>query len=201
MTAGYVGKTLHYSIEENAYIPGDSIRQSDPIGIRVVDRPLKLAPGASLLKLLISSRGRSKPTDRLRRIPTPGSHQIPTLGTRMSVHNPESDRILSAGWILPDSLSDSLTWVITGQDRLQVVKVSFFAVTDRKCHSSSEEIKIEYPTHFFRFTEATEKLSFCTFPARDRDASRYVDRWMEIFLLSNKKNQSSTSFRSVGLHF
>jgi hypothetical protein len=64
------------------------------------DWPLKLAPGTNLLKLLISSRGRSKPTDRFRR--------IPTLGIRMLVHNPESHRILSAGWIR----SDSLTWAI-----------------------------------------------------------------------------------------
>jgi hypothetical protein len=64
---------------------------TEPIGS--FDRPLKLAPGTNLLKLLISSRGRSKPTDSFRRIPTLGSHRIPTLGIRMSVHNPESDRI------------------------------------------------------------------------------------------------------------
>jgi hypothetical protein len=28
----------------------------------------------------------------------------------MLAHNPESDRVLSAGWIRSDSLSDSLTW-------------------------------------------------------------------------------------------
>jgi hypothetical protein len=81
----------------------------EPIGS--FERPLKLAPGTNLLKLLISSRGRSKPTDMFRRIPTLGSHRIPTVGIRMSVHNPESDRILSAGWIRLDSLSDSMTWV------------------------------------------------------------------------------------------
>ncbi len=83
----------------------------DPVGIPVVDRhsdhqcrnstepiggfdrPLKLAPGTIFLQLIISSRGRSKATDRFRRIPILGSHRIPTLGIRMSVHSPESDRI------------------------------------------------------------------------------------------------------------
>ncbi len=83
--------------------PGDSIR-SEPIG--GFDRPLKLAPGTNRLKLLISRRGRSKPIDGFRRIPTLGSYRIPTLGIQMAVHKPESDRILSAGWIR----SDSLTW-------------------------------------------------------------------------------------------
>jgi hypothetical protein len=59
--------------------------------------------GTILLKLIISSIGRSKSTNRFRR--------ITTLGIRMSVHNPESDRILSASWIRSDSLSDSSTWV------------------------------------------------------------------------------------------
>jgi hypothetical protein len=91
---------------------GDSIRQSDPWCLNSTepiggfDWPLKLALGTNLLKLLISSRGRSNPTDRFRQIPILGSHQIPRLGIRMSVHNPESDRILSTGWIR----SDSLTW-------------------------------------------------------------------------------------------
>jgi hypothetical protein len=40
------------------------------------DRPLKLAPGTNLLKLLISSRGRSIPIDRFRRIPKLGSYRI-----------------------------------------------------------------------------------------------------------------------------
>ncbi len=84
---------------------------TEPIG--GFDRPLKLAPGTNLLNPLISSRGRSKPTDRFPRIPTLGSHRIPTLGIRMSVYNPESDRTLSAGWIRSDSLSDSLTWVVS----------------------------------------------------------------------------------------
>jgi hypothetical protein len=64
----------------------------EPIG--GFDRHLKLVPGTNLLKLLISSRGRSKPTDSFRPIPILGSHRIPTLGIRMSVHHPESDRIL-----------------------------------------------------------------------------------------------------------
>jgi hypothetical protein len=46
----------------------------------------KLVPGAN-------SRGRSKPTDRFRRIVTLGSYRIPTLGIRMSSHNRDSDRI------------------------------------------------------------------------------------------------------------
>jgi hypothetical protein len=48
--------------------------------VKESDRRLKLAPGTILLKLLISSRGRSKPTDRFRRIPTPGSHRILSSG-------------------------------------------------------------------------------------------------------------------------
>jgi len=39
-----------------------------------LDRHLKLARGTNLLKLIISSRGWSKPTDRFHRIPTLGSH-------------------------------------------------------------------------------------------------------------------------------
>jgi hypothetical protein len=81
---------------------GSGRNPTEPIG--GFDRPLKLAPGINLLKLLISSRRRSKPTDRFLRIPTLGSHRIPTLGIRISVHNPESDRILLAGWILPDPI-------------------------------------------------------------------------------------------------
>jgi hypothetical protein len=46
--------------------------------------------------------GRPKPTDRFSPNPTLGSHWISTLGIRISVHNPESHWILSAGWILPD---------------------------------------------------------------------------------------------------
>ncbi len=96
-------KTTNFqSLKLCGLIPGDSIRQSDPIG--GFDRPLKLVPDTNLLKLLISSRGRSKSTDRFRRIPTLGFHRIPTLGIRMSVHNLESDRILSAGLILPDPI-------------------------------------------------------------------------------------------------
>jgi hypothetical protein len=58
-----------------------------------------LVPGTNLLKLLTSSRDRSKPTDRFRQILTLGSHRIPILGIRMSVHSPESHWILSGGWI------------------------------------------------------------------------------------------------------
>jgi hypothetical protein len=83
-----------------------------PIGADCRIESLGLVPGNDLLKLLISSRGRSKPTDRFRRSPTLGSYRILTLGIRMSVHNPESDRILSAGWIQSNLLSDSLTWVV-----------------------------------------------------------------------------------------
>jgi hypothetical protein len=75
-----------------------------PIGADCRIESLGLAPGTNFLKLLISSRGRSKPTDRFRRNPTLGSYRIPILGIQMSVHNPESDRILSAGWILPDPI-------------------------------------------------------------------------------------------------
>jgi len=60
------------------------------------DRPLKLAPGNNLLKLLISNRGRSRPTNRFHRIPILGSHQI-----------------LSVGWIQ----SDSLTWGVNNLDK------------------------------------------------------------------------------------
>jgi hypothetical protein len=70
---------------------GSDRSPTEPIG--GFDRPLKLAPGTNLLKLLMSRRGRSKLTDRFRQIPTLGSYWIPTLGIRMSVHNPESDRI------------------------------------------------------------------------------------------------------------
>jgi hypothetical protein len=65
------------------------------------DRPLKLATGTNLLKPLISGRGRSKPIDRFRPIPKLGSHRILALEIRILDHNPESHRILSAGWILP----------------------------------------------------------------------------------------------------
>jgi hypothetical protein len=65
------------------------------------DRSLKLAPGTNLLKPLISGKGRSKPIDRFRRIPKLGSHRILALEIRISDHNPQSHRILSAGWILP----------------------------------------------------------------------------------------------------
>jgi hypothetical protein len=108
-------------------IQSDNRNSTEPIG--GFDRPLKLTRGTNLLKLLISSRGPSKPTDRFRRIPTVGSHRIPTLGIWMSVDNLESDRILSAGWIRSDSLSDSLTWVYPGRtvrpgnDRFRVIPV------------------------------------------------------------------------------
>ncbi len=96
----------HASLVWNSQeIQSDNRNSTEPIG--GFHRPLKLAPGTNLLKLLISSRGRSKPTDRFRRIPALGSHRIPTLGIRMSAHNPESDLILPAGWIR----SDSLTWI------------------------------------------------------------------------------------------
>jgi hypothetical protein len=71
-----------------------SLRRVELTFLDRFDRLLKLAPGTNLLKLLISSRGQSEPTDRFRRIPPLGSHRIPTLGIRMWVHNPKSDRIL-----------------------------------------------------------------------------------------------------------
>ncbi len=61
------------------------------------DRPLlpissfnKLVPGANF-------RSPSKPADRFCRILTLGSYWIPTPGIRMSINNPESDRILWPG--------------------------------------------------------------------------------------------------------
>jgi len=45
-------------------IQSDNQIRSEPIG--GFDRRLKLAPGTYLLKLLINSRGRSKPIDRFR---------------------------------------------------------------------------------------------------------------------------------------
>jgi hypothetical protein len=117
--------------------PGDSIRQSDPIGIQrdfikiLSESGLwKLAPGINMLKLLISSRGWPKPTDRFLRIPKLGSHRTPTLGIRISVHNPKSDRILSAGWIRSDSLSNSLTWVFQVQERVALVLAQFDQVRE-----------------------------------------------------------------------
>jgi hypothetical protein len=53
-------------------IQSDNRNSTEPIG--GLDRHLKLARGTNLLKLLISSRGWSKPTDRFHRIPTLGSH-------------------------------------------------------------------------------------------------------------------------------
>jgi len=60
-------------------------------------RPLLLISSFNKLVLGANFRGRSKPTDRFRRIPTLGSYRIPKLGVRMSVHSPESDRILWYG--------------------------------------------------------------------------------------------------------
>jgi hypothetical protein len=68
-------------------------------------------------------------------------------------------RILSDLTVGSDRIySPRYTHIITGQDRLPVVKVSFFAVTDRNCHSSSEEIKIEYRQIFLDLRKRLKNL-------------------------------------------
>ncbi len=56
-------------------------------------RPLLLISIFNKLVLGANFRGRSKPTDRFRQIPTLGSYRIPKLRVRMSAYNRESDRI------------------------------------------------------------------------------------------------------------
>ncbi len=53
--------------------PSVKIRWNLSVGF---DRSLKLVPGTNLLKLLISSRGQSKPTDKFHPMPTLGSDRI-----------------------------------------------------------------------------------------------------------------------------
>ncbi len=83
-------------------LESDSILVSDFDGTYRRFRPTsKIGPRHLSVKLLISSRGRSKPTDRFRRSPALGSYRIPTLGIWMSVRTPDSDRIFMKSRQIP----------------------------------------------------------------------------------------------------
>ncbi len=87
-------------------IPSVGIRRNLLMGF---DRPLLLISSFKKLVPRANFRDRSKPTDRLRRIPTLESCWIPTLGIWMVVYNLESNR---NSHINPTGIqSDSLTWV------------------------------------------------------------------------------------------